>query len=1082
MFTSRYLFRNKLIQFLTMITLSTVSFLCGHAGAQSISFSDLLTGNIDLPDNTYSKLEVDGYGIDGHFALLDRLVFTNATISDGRLTHAEGSEPFRSYGLDFSFLGGAIDIHDGKLYLTSTLRLPQIFAMASDSDPTKPGASVYQPIEEQLTVYFDGENVGFSEIDLQLPDLILEGVGSLTGVTFQLATDPAFYLHVGGGIHLAQLSGVPGLDDDSSPGIDTELEVGKLQDRGMAYSGLKKFRIAASGLDQNIDGMDIVFLQSIDISIGDIMIDLEELERLASFYLEGSLTLTVLPAVDGIAIVEVTAGGKVKPWPIYISIFSSSKFFGFFELSDSQITYQFPNMFLYSVCNYLIPGVIKIEGTLSGGSWRTQFVTSLCPMTPASAYDDLDHFDDECVQNALNNWQDTNIGLCDTPEEARVWDTLFHGGISAHIQIPDAIPIVGGNELAGIDGRVTQDFIYARADFLLWYASALIRFGTSGVEFEGGWKQLAQPLNSWEIPYNQPYILEEPTGSLTPYAHWRQQKSSKPMSVEEKKPIAILSFMDNWNRVDASTTGNGMKPFQVSPAGETVTTLHVPEGAPAVIFRLNYENEDGAALAMTLTLPDRTILNFTDGFLPDGFSEVIGYSTLKPAAREGYFTIDSPAAGDYIITVSNEEQLGNFTVEALVMGNPAEIELLSVEFTGQANECTVTWDCHDPDDNASVFVYLDPDRTEGAGYIIGAYPEEGEINSHTFDTTALSVPAGYYYVAAGISDGQFGMVWDYSEERIFISDPDAPAAVTGIAVACGDRHFTVEWEPSTDPTVAGYAVRWTEQDDLGHFEGEYSVYGRENHQLTITDMTNGVPYLVTVLAISEETKFSHPETVLRVVPHAADGSTPPVLISAPYPYARIGVEYVYMPKFSDCERHFQNGIEMKWTLLNGPEGMTVQESNGFMQWTPTSEQEGVHTVKLERSIYVQGTLTETIDESFTIKARYAYELPASENSTNHILSSPSLSAVEDTTYQHQIEVYDPNGAPAFALLEGPDGLTCSETGLLRWAVPQDTKGGPIRVLVIYSDGEEEAYDFYLDVISPSNTLKGSSVRNFQELK
>jgi hypothetical protein len=1038
--------------------------------AQEVSFSDFVGGNIRLGNGYYDSIRVRTSDNEFVSHILEDIVFTGVTISHGRITHANGAEPFRAYNLDLGFAGGEITVSHGKVYLTAKLYLPQIFSMAEAAEGNgEPDISTAADrVEESVQIYFDGENVGFGQVSLGLPDLIMVGVGSLTGVVFQLRTDPSFYLHVGGGIHLSAAG-----DSDASPGIDTELEVGIMERDGDSIPALKKFEIGASGLDINLDGMEITFLQGADLSVGDVFIDLDNLGMLGGMFLSGKIILTVLPAVDGLSVLEIDAGGKIKPWPIYISIFSETKLFGMFDMSDSTVTYWYPNHFSYSVSDYVIPGVLSINGTLSAGSWRDEFLRNACPGSDWSSWDTST---DGCVVNALNDWGNTNLGFCSTVDEAKSWDTLFHGEIGVDFSIPDSVPIVGGKSLFGGWGRVTQDYIYGRIDpwWSPWYASALLEFAVGDVVYNGGWKiNEIQPTNSWEIPYNQYFIFEKGMDSVVSLDRWKRMKSARSMSGAGPDRVALLTFMNNWKQVDASTTGSGMKPFERSRNGNNVTTLQIPEGVPAAIIRLNYENENVEGISMKLTMPDGTILNFTDGFQPDGYSNVNGYSQFRPAAREGFFVLDSPAGGDYIVTVENEQELGNFTVEALVMNHPAEVEIISIEPVEGTNEYEVKWRDSDPDDSSSVYVYVDTDRKEGNGFLIGAYPEDDEIDSHTFDTTSLNVPAGDYYVAVGVSDGKYGIVWDYSEQRIHIEDPDLADPVQGISVTAGDGQFTATWTPSEDANVVGYEVLWTENDMPGHFEGRLSINGREKNQLTIEDLKNGVPYLVTVIALDNYTERSHPENIVRVIPHKSNRTTSYVSTSEPCQYARIGELYVHMPKFPDSERYTPYGIEMKWNLVAGPEGLTVRESDGFVQWTPSEDQRGDHSITLERSIYLTGALIETVDDSFELVVRYAHEMQSRGNTANHVLSSPELTAVKGEKYDHQIQIHDLNGTPTFRLMEGPSGMVCSDSGLLSWQVPEDAKGSPVRVKVTYADGEEEGYEYFLDVMSqPASDSSG----------
>jgi len=50
---------------------------------------------------------------------------------------------------------------------------------------------------------------------------------------------------------------------------------------------------------------------------------------------------------------------------------------------------------------------------------------------------------------------------------------MFHGSTSVNITVPLGIPIIGGMDLFGAWGRMTQHYVYQELDALFWYASAL---------------------------------------------------------------------------------------------------------------------------------------------------------------------------------------------------------------------------------------------------------------------------------------------------------------------------------------------------------------------------------------------------------------------------------------------------------------------------------------------------------------------------------------------------------------------------------------------------------------------------------
>lgn len=1043
-----------------------------HAATQEVSYSDFLTGNIKLKNGYYDSITIQISDNKELRQIIGRdLIFNGVTIKNGHITHAEGSNEFHAFGMDFALLKGGVTFKDGKVYLTAGVNLPRLFFDTSNASEMDDASEAF-PITESVTIYFDGENFGFADIHLELPEIEMSGVGEITDTIFDIQTDPSFYMHMKGGFHFSAVG-----ESEAAPGIDAELEIGHMVDGGRDFNGLKKFEIGASGLDINLDGMGITFLQGIHMGVGDVVIDLDQLDRLGSMYFSGSLAMTVLPAVDGLSVVEIDAGCKVRPWPIYISLFAETKLFGMFDMSDCRVTYWYPNHFFYKVDDYIIPGIFSITGGLSAGSWRDLFIKNCC--YDYNSNTDPFNSSDGCVVDALNSWGDSNYGFKGNVEEAKHWDTLFHGEITVDLGIPESVPIFGGHSLFDIGGSVTQDYIFGHLDILFFSAYAIVRFGDGEIEYGSGSPSpnsisvsSADKQNPWEIPYNQVFMLEEGEDSfidMNTLRHTESEETSAASFQTGRK--AYISFMNNWKRIDAVYTDKRSRESTSSISGQSTASFQIADVIPAVIFRINYENESVESLASSLTMPDGSLLNLNEGYLPGGFAGREGYSRFRQGMREGFFALANPALGEYTVRIENAETLGNFTIEALVMEKVSTIEMTALEMVPGTSQYRVSWVDNDPDRAGTIFLYADMDRANGGGFLIGAYPEDDETDSHVFDVEKLRIPPGDYYIAVGISDGAYRIIWDYSEERIHIESPDLPGPVTGLEVIPGDGQFTISWIPSNDPNVEGYEVIWTANQDLGHFEGRLSTYGRDESQLTITDLNNGAPYLVSVVAIDKDLNRSFHKTILRVIPRSAVGITSLVEVSEPFEYARVGELYVHMPKVPQSLHYSDDGFQTSWQLIQGPEGMTVRENDGFIQWTPTSDQWGEHEVTISKSVSSGGSLASTIKDEFNIVVRYAHELQKGGNTANHILSSPELTAVIGKVYEHQIDVHDIKGGTLFTLMEGPAGMTCSDSGLLSWNVPQNAIAHPVRVQVTYGDGEQEEYAFFIN-LKTEETVSG----------
>ena len=1011
----------------------------------------------------------------------------SVNIQRGRIHTVGGSGTTRLLGLDSEFAGTDIEVANGRLNITITVALPPMFVKPSEGDISigiEKGTLV--PIKERITIYLAGDHWGISDLSIQIPTIEIQGLFKIKKVIFEFREDP-FLLHLGAGVYFLAKQ------EDKGIGIAGELAIGYIQPQ---YPGLIKLSGSAFGM--NLPLFDTgAYLQGVEWDIENVSFD-----NLPAMVLGGGITITAGPELAGISAFAVDAEGRFRPWPFYIDIKADMSLFGFIPLGDAELSYSAPYDFYVAYTTYYLGGIVKMGGTIRIGSYRGQYVRQLCPVSrkPDNGWGDSN---DSCVINALDQWARSDYGFqlvnssgelirnydeatSQSQRNAKEWDTVINGEVGASIGIPDTVPIVAGMSFGSATARVTDKFIYIYGKITalfvdVCHASVLI-YPNEQVIWEGGKGAGFPGTNSWETPHNQKYFFDEDTQQLIPLSKWRQSNSALSRNSEENKPIAIVTFMSNWDRVDALTTGRGGDKVRFTPQGVPITNLQIPHDTQAVIIRLNYENQNVTELVMSVKLPDGTVLQVGEGALPDGYENVSGFSLFRPNQREAFVTLKEPEGGEYVITIENSESLGNFTVEALIQNHVPEVEIIGVEPTGEPNQYLVAWHDEDPDSSAVASVYLDRDREGGDGFLIGVYPEDNEENSHIIDADQLTLPAGDYYIAISVHDDRNNLVWAYSNQRIRIAHHELPDPIQDIAVGAGDGQFAIRWAPSTDENVEGYVVMYTAQGDLGYFESEKAVYGRTTNQTTVDGLINGVPLLVSVVVVDKEQRRSHPETIVRVIPHKLDGSTPPAPTTEPTEYAHIGELYVHKPKFSDSERHYQAGQEMTWNLIEGPEGLSVRPEDGFVLWRPTEDQVGQNLVALERKVYVQGTLLATLDESFEVLVGHPHQLHIPGNSANHFLSSPKLSAREGTVYEHQIDVHDLNGNPTFNLVEGPEGMTCDATGKLVWQVPESAGSYPVRVIVTYADGEEQEYDFHLDVITKENTLKSSWIWSFDKLK
>lgn len=212
--------------------------------------------------------------------------------------------------------------------------------------------------------------------------------------------------------------------------------------------------------------------------------------------------------------------------------------------------------------------------------------------------------------------------------------------------------------------------------------------------------------------------------------------------------------------------------------------------------------------------------------------------------------------------------------------------------------------------------------------------------------------------------------------------------------------------------------------------------GSNGGMLTWTPDTAG-DYVVTINATDGELVIFYTFNI-----NVTGGSTdlPPTFDTTPDLNATVGEEWSYQP-------HAASGKESALiSVSTKPDGMEF--SLGVLKWTP--EFKGNYTVK----IVALGAGGTTVQE-FTIWVHPGGSII--DPDVNHvptITDIPMLTATRDETFTYQIQASDPDGDDLiYSKVNGPDGLTVSESGLITWTPNWMDVGMPHEVIIAVSDGE-----------------------------
>lgn len=144
----------------------------------------------------------------------------------------------------------------------------------------------------------------------------------------------------------------------------------------------------------------------------------------------------------------------------------------------------------------------------------------------------------------------------------------------------------------------------------------------------------------------------------------------------------------------------------------------------------------------------------------------------------------------------------------------------------------------------------------------------------------------------------------------------------------------------------------------------------------------------------------------------------PTIISQPRLAAAVNETYAY-----DLVGFDPDGDSLRWQLVQGPLGMSLDPQSGTLRWTPRPDQLGKHAITIEAL------------DAFNLTATQRFEIDVNcFNRNPAILSVPPTRALVDGGYLYPVRAIDPDGdSLQFELEESPAGMTIdAQTGVIRW--------------------------------------------------
>lgn len=148
----------------------------------------------------------------------------------------------------------------------------------------------------------------------------------------------------------------------------------------------------------------------------------------------------------------------------------------------------------------------------------------------------------------------------------------------------------------------------------------------------------------------------------------------------------------------------------------------------------------------------------------------------------------------------------------------------------------------------------------------------------------------------------------------------------------------------------------------------------------------------------------------------------PQITSAPSVTAETDVPYSYQVEADDPD----NDHPMAFSLITAPDGMTIDEATGLINWTPDGTQVGDFLI----TVQVADSRGGAAQQSFTVNVAP----PPGANYPPEIISQPTTAATAGQAYQYDVIAGDPDGdVVLYAFLHSPSGAAINLfSGSISW--------------------------------------------------
>lgn len=539
---------------------------------------------------------------------------------------------------------------------------------------------------------------------------------------------------------------------------------------------------------------------------------------------------------------------------------------------------------------------------------------------------------------------------------------------------------------------------------------------------------------------NVDYLWGHATATVTYDGDWNVERLFK---VEEGSNLPSFKALDDesgtWNVGTNLRVITAYSAVSIPGISAKTEPLEITQDFSYALFHVIWTNDLDTDI--TLTAPDGTV------YTPDYSGDDAVYRK-NLAINEAYYAVFNPMQGTWAVEIPDTPDVGVYEARLIIANTPPEIFLTAPLGLSEGNPALISWSASDPDDAALVALYYDDDETGFNGTPIVSELSEENVTSYLWDTT--NVPNGTYYVYAKINDGANSPVYQYAAGKVKVSHPDAPQVPVVTSIIPEKDKIHIAWQASVGAThYRIYTGAGLEEKNEFDITSAVAVTSS-----VVENLNPGWTYQLFMTAVNDDGVESDPTAITTVTLYSDVENNIPQVVSRPPTTTKIDLLYTYQVTAHDLDND-----SLSYSLLGQPAAMTIDQGTGLINWTPGSDDGGNHSI------------TVTVDDGNGGTDEQIYTLLVAEDwsaTPPMITSVPELtSIVAGSTFSYQVLGEDAdNDELQYLMLEGPEGMGLSSTGLLTWT-PTAEQMGSHSVWLRILDGDDmfSSQSFELRVVA-----------------